>query len=539
MRVLLTGFAGSGKSTVGQLVAKELGTPWVDLDRAIEAHAGQTVEEIFATGGEAAFRAVERTVALGVLDRGGPLVVSSGGGTLLDPDVRRAAGASCLVVVLHVGAETAIARVAGSGRVRPLFAGDDPMARARELLALRSGLYGLAHAGVQTEGRSPAAIGREVVAYARGQAVPVSLGARSYPVWIGRGLLPRAADLVADAGLGARSMALVCDRAVARRWGGPLSRSLARRARRLLRIVQAPGEARKTLRSADKILGRLLRVGWERTDPVLALGGGVVGDLAGFVAAMALRGVPFVQMPTTLLAQADASVGGKVGVNHAAGKNLLGAFHQPRLVIADLDTLCTLPSRQLRAGLAEIVKCGVVRDDAILDLLEGSAEAIVRGDLEAIEEPLRRAIVVKAGVVSRDEREGGERRILNFGHTVGHAVEVVQRYRGLLHGEAVSVGMVAALRVGQARGVTPPALTQRVERLLERLGLPVVLPQNLPAGELRTAMAHDKKVMQGRVRFVVAVGAVRTEEILVAPDDVTAALEGRAGRKLGGAKTTA
>jgi shikimate kinase / 3-dehydroquinate synthase len=525
LRAVLTGFMGSGKTTVGRIVARTLGVPWIDLDEAVVGRAGKRVDRIFAESGEGAFRELERSVALEIFSRTDPVIVSTGGGTLADGVVRDRARAWGRVIALHVSPEMAVERVARSGETRPLLQGDDPVGRAREVLATRSGVYGLADGAVQTDRRTPEGVAAEVCAILEGRAVAVSLGPRGYPVYVGRGLLAQVPRLVLEAGLGARGAALVCDRAVARRYGGPLVRALDRTHRHVVRVVQAPGDRHKNLRSASRIYDRVLQAGLERSSPVLALGGGVVSDLAGFVAATLFRGVPFVPIPTTLLAQADASVGGKVGVNHTRGKNLLGAFHQPRLVVADLDTLRTLPARELRAGLAEVVKCGVIRDPRILDLLDAAPSPLAAGGFEVLEEPLRRAIEVKARVVARDERESGERRVLNFGHTLGHALEAAARYEGLLHGEAVSIGMVAALRIGHERGITPAPLVERVTRLLRCLGLPVELDPVLGKKAV-PFLGLDKKIEAGAIRFVLVSEAGRTEEVGLTPTDLARVLVG-------------
>ena len=265
-----------------------------------------------------------------------------------------------------------------------------------------------------------------------------------------------------------------------------------------------PGESHKTLASAEKILRQMIAAGGDRSSLLIAFGGGIVGDVGGFVAAIFMRGIPYIQVPTTFLAQVDSSVGGKTGVNLPEGKNLVGSFHQPAAVFADIDVLQTLPDRELRAGLMESIKAGIIRDRALVRLMEEDAAAILRREPRALEKVIAASIRMKAGVVNRDERESGLRMILNFGHTLGHALEQATGYRGLLHGEAVAWGMIAALALARSRGTINAAQFERLEALIHRYGpLP---PIKVRAAKLVAAAGADKKNTGGVRRFVLPVG---------------------------------
>lgn len=262
-----------------------------------------------------------------------------------------------------------------------------------------------------------------------------------------------------------------------------------------------PGEASKSLATVSGVYDWLLANRAERGSVVIALGGGVVGDLTGFAAATYLRGVPFVQVPTSLLAMVDASIGGKVAVDHPRGKNLIGAFYPPRLVVEDPSLLASLPPRSLREGFAEVIKHGFIMDPPMLDELERDADALLGVDREKMTAMVARNAALKAGVVSEDEREGGRRAILNYGHTIGHAIEAVSGYAGILHGEAISAGMMAAAEIGLRMGVTPAAIGERQARIFERYGLPLRAP-GIDIDAVLTATRHDKKVAHGRIRWV-------------------------------------
>jgi 3-dehydroquinate synthase len=308
---------------------------------------------------------------------------------------------------------------------------------------------------------------------------------------------------------------VLADEAVSDRWGHVVVDGLETAGLRAVLVEVPSGEQSKSLAMAGEIYRRLAAAGIDRDGMVFTLGGGVVGDLGGFAAATWLRGVRCVQLPTTLLAQVDAAVGGKTGVDLPEGKNLVGAFHQPSAVIADLDTLATLPDREYRAGLAEVVKYGVIDDPALLDLLERETRAALLRDPGVVAEVVERSCRIKARVVGDDERESGRRTTLNYGHTVGHAVEAVTGYEAYLHGEAVSLGMAAAGTLSAARCGFADGDRRRVERLLTALGLPVRLRQALDAAELVERMRRDKKSRDGTLRFVLAerLGAVRVEPV--------------------------
>src|SRR5882724_1960432 len=334
--------------------------------------------------------------------------------------------------------------------------------------------------------------------------VKVPLGNRSYRILIGRGLLPGLGAECSRLRLG-RRCAIISDRNVAPRFAKIAQHSLKQAGFDSFLITVPAGETAKSMKTVESCYDQLAMHRLERNSFIIALGGGVVGDLAGFVAASYLRGIAFVQAPTTLLAQVDSSVGGKVGVNLKAGKNLVGAFYQPRLVVCDFDTLRTLPAREYRAGLAEIIKYGIIHDAALFRQLEGAMPRLLRRDPKTLAAVVARCCEIKAKVVGRDETEGGLRAILNFGHTIGHALEAVSGYGKYLHGEAISIGQIAAARISSERLGLPVRDLQRIRQLFRRAGLPVSVDlKRSEHRKLMKAMQLDKKVSHGEIKFVLA-----------------------------------
>ena len=345
--------------------------------------------------------------------------------------------------------------------------------------------------------------------------IMVELGERSYPVVVGSGILRQVGNRLVGLGFVGRCALLTSER-VGALYREPVVGAL-RAAGLDPVVVEIPdGEEHKSLAWLALVYDRLLEAGMERSTPLVALGGGVIGDLGGFAAATLLRGLPVVQVPTTLLAQVDAAIGGKTAVNHAQGKNLIGTFHQPRIVLADVDVLSTLPRRELLAGLAEVIKYGVIGDAGLFDAVERRLDAVLALDRELLTWIVATSVRQKADVVSRDERElTGLRATLNYGHTVGHAVEMLTDYRRFLHGEAIAIGMVAAARVSQALGSCDAGVVARIRGLLGRAGLPTELPADLDRAALALAMRGDKKSRGGKIRFVAVetIGHVRLVEL--------------------------
>jgi 3-dehydroquinate synthase len=336
------------------------------------------------------------------------------------------------------------------------------------------------------------------------RTVDVPLGQRSYPIFIGERILSELGGHCARLELG-RRCAIVSDTRVARRYGSTAIASLKGAGFDAALLIVPPGETSKSLKMVERCYDQLARHRLERKSFIVALGGGVVGDLAGFVAATYLRGIPFVQAPTSLLAQVDSSVGGKVGVNLKAGKNLVGAFHQPRLVLCDLAALATLNEREFRAGLAEVIKYGIIYDGALFAQLERDLPLLLKRDLRVLAGVVARCCQIKADVVRQDETETGLRAILNFGHTIGHAIEAISGYGKYLHGEAISIGQTAAAKLSVSASGLCSEEAARIERLFARAGLPTAI--HLPAARQRRlidAMRLDKKVSGGEITFVLA-----------------------------------
>ncbi|MBI5137664.1 MAG: 3-dehydroquinate synthase [Nitrospirae bacterium] len=352
------------------------------------------------------------------------------------------------------------------------------------------------------------------------EKVTVPLGARAYDILIGHGTLPTLGQAVAATGLEGRCV-VVTNPTVGALYEQPVLAALTA-AGFSASVCRVPdGERFKTAKWLGRIHDHLLEQGLDRHGFIVALGGGVVGDMAGFAAATFLRGIPFVQVPTTVVAQVDSSVGGKTGVNHPRGKNLIGAFHQPRLVFMDMAVLATLPRRELLAGMAEVIKYGVIADRAFFDYLRGHVAAILALDPQVMARVVGRCCAIKAQVVADDETEtSGRRAILNYGHTVGHAVEAVTGYRRYKHGEAVAMGMVAAARIAHKLGrLDARAVAAQVD-ILEAFGLPVALPRGMDPNRVVAALGHDKKAAQGRVKMVLASAIGQVELVPLAPDEI-------------------
>jgi shikimate kinase / 3-dehydroquinate synthase len=519
--VVLVGMMGAGKTSVGKRLAARLGLPFVDADAEIEAGAQLTISEIFERFGEAYFREGERRVIARLLTSG-PMVLATGGGAFMNAVTRENIANHGVSVWLKPGFEVLLARVRKKSN-RPLLKTADPEQTLRELLEERSPIYALADFTIESHDTAHdsvvEAILQRLASAPRGNAgalsqakrrVDVLLGARSYPIFIGPGILDDAGAEIARIAPGV-NCAVVTDARVAPLYLGRLAASLDQAGLRATSIVCPPGEGSKSYSEFARVVDALIEARIERRDIVVALGGGVVGDLAGFCAASLRRGVRLVQIPTTLLAQVDSSVGGKTGINSRHGKNLIGAFHQPSLVLADTACLNSLSERDFRAGFAEVVKYGLIGDRDFFEFLESNWRDVFAGGPSRVE-AIAISCAAKARVVAADETEQGERALLNFGHTFGHALEKLTGYDSarLVHGEGVAIGMALAFRFSRDLGLCSGQDAMRVEQHLKAVGLPTRIG-DIPGfeadpGSLLAAMHQDKKVERGKLTFILARG---------------------------------
>ncbi len=512
--IVLVGLMGAGKTSIGRRMAARLGLPFRDADAEIELAAGCSIAELFSRYGERAFRDGERRVIRRLLN-GGPLVLATGGGAFMDPNTRAAIRDGAVSVWLRCRLATLLRRVAARSH-RPLLNAGDPAEILGRLMEQRHPIYAEADITVDC-GDEPLEYTMSKVLQAlddwrEPRRLPVALSMAPYEVVIGDGLLARAGALLAPV-MPQRRAVVVTDETVAALHLPALLDGLAQTGIAAQQIVVPPGEASKSMAGYARVVDGLLDAGVERRTAVSALGGGVGGDLAGFAAAATRRGLPFIQAPTTLLAQVDSSVGGKTGINTAKGKNLLGAFHQPRLVLADTGTLGTLNGRELRAGYAEVVKAGLIGDPVFFEWCEEHGTALAHGDRDIQAEAILRACAFKAAVVGDDEREerpADGRALLNLGHTFGHALEAEVGYGGaLLHGEAVAIGLGLAFRLSAQLGLCGPDDAARVAAHLAAVGLPSeigMLNRRFSAARLVGHMRRDKKMRDGALHFVLARG---------------------------------
>ena len=512
--IVLVGLMGAGKTSIGRRLAARLGMPFHDADAEIELAAGRSIPEIFARYGEQSFRDGERRVIRRLLS-GEPIVLATGGGAFMDDQTRAATRRDAVSVWLRCSLPVLVRRVTGRDN-RPLLAGGDPETILRALMDRRHPIYAeadlIVDCGDESLDHSTHAVMQTLLSWSPPRRLCVQLSTTQYDVVIGNNLLARAGALLAPL-LAQKRAIVITDEHVAALHLPTLLRGLAETGIAVSQIIVPPGEASKSLEVYGRVTDALLAARVERRTTVIALGGGVVGDLAGFAAATTLRGLPFVQVPTTLLSQVDSSVGGKTGINTPRGKNLLGAFHQPRMVLADTATLATLPRRELAAGYAEIVKTGLIADPEFFEWCELHGAGVIGGDPDAQAEAIRQACAFKAAVVGDDEREEKPqdgRALLNLGHSFGHALEAEYGYGGgLLHGEGVAVGLGLAFRLSVGLGLCPQADADRVVLHVAGLGLPAelrTLNRRFSASTLVRHMRGDKKMQDGVLKFVLVHG---------------------------------
>ncbi|MFO8101272.1 MAG: 3-dehydroquinate synthase [Dehalococcoidia bacterium] len=516
--IILTGFSYTGKTRVSRIVAQRLGWELVDTDDEIVRLAGKPIPEIFAQEGEDHFRKLEHQSLSDVCTRNGT-VISTGGGIIMAAENRQIMKKSGVVVCLEAEPETIYRRLmidsekSGEKVIRPLLQADDPLERITSLKESRQSNYAKSDWTVHTDSLTPEEVAGEVIrgwsfvsrsnrAFAADPQIAcmVATATESYPVFVEEGMLDSLGQKMKETGLEGNAY-IISDDNVFPLYGQRVKASLEGAGFAVDSLVVPHGEMSKSLPVAMRIYDFLVLHRAERNHTVVALGGGMVGDLAGFAAATFLRGMPLVQVPTSLLGMVDSSIGGKVAVNHPDGKNLIGSFYQPRLVLSDVQTLTTLPERELTSGWAEVAKHGFIRDSEYVRFLEENVDKLRSLEDAATTEAIRRSAVIKAAVVSEDEKEAGLRTILNYGHTIAHGLEAATGYAEMLHGEAVAVGMAGAAEIAAKMGILENEDLRRQRSLLENFGLPVKCP-GVDVNAVMQAIELDKKVRMREVRWV-------------------------------------
>jgi 3-dehydroquinate synthase len=517
---------GSGKTTVGRALAKQLNKRFIDSDHEIEARTGVSISAIFEIEGEASFRQREAEVIrdLTALD---DIILATGGGAILNQESRRFLHERGTVIYLRASIGSILHRTRHD-KSRPLLRIPDPRKKLEELEAQREPLYrAAAHFTIDTgrpniqflmqsilkqlEQINPTLLATSAQVKNNGigtkcelspldrLTLHVNLGERSYPILIGENLLSD--DEVLARTMVGQQLVVITNTVVSPLYLTRLVERLQKIGKQVLTVVLPDGEQTKNWSSLMLIFDELLRHQCDRKITLLALGGGVIGDMTGFAAATYMRGVQFIQIPTTLLAQVDSSVGGKTGINHPLGKNMIGAFYQPQSVLADISTLSSLPDRELSAGLAEVIKHGAIIDAEFFSWIEANIDALRQKETKALVYAVKRSCEIKANVVRLDEREGGIRAILNFGHTFGHAIESGLGFGKWLHGEAVGCGMVMAAELSLRLGYIDYVSKVRLKKLVEAAGLPTTAP-NLSDEEWLQWMGVDKKNEGGKIKFI-------------------------------------
>lgn len=512
MKIVLTGFMGTGKTSVGREISRKLGYRFIDTDVLIEDREGCAISVIFKEKGEDYFRKLEEDVIV-VVSKDDNVVIATGGGVIKNRENVENLRRRGIIIWLKTSPEIILKRIMTEGGKRPLLDVKEPLNEINKLLNERTVFYKLGDTTIDTDYITPEEAAEEIIEKLGLdlQTVKVDLGERSYEIIIGSKTIRKLGLRIKE--LRPSKVAVISNETIF-----PLYKDAFLNSLRAYDIVPEvflipDGEEYKDSSWVNHLHGELLKARLDRSSVLIAFGGGVIGDITGFVASTYMRGIRFVQVPTTLLAQVDSSVGGKTGVNHPLGKNMIGTFYQPSLVMIDIDTLKTLPRREFYAGMAEVIKYGVIVDRDFFDFLVRNRDDIVsHGD--SIIHIIKRSCEIKAYVVSKDEREAGLRAILNFGHTVGHAVETVTEYKRYLHGEAIAIGMVAAAKLAVRAGMFDQNGVDVIKELIRLYDLPVDMPGDLAIDDILSAMEIDKKVRAGKLSFILpeSIGKVNIVE---------------------------
>ena len=503
---------GTGKTSVGRELSSQLNYQFIDTDALIEKKAGMPISLIFKKKGEEYFRNLEQATVEEV-SKINNVVIATGGGVIKNKKNVENLGKRGILVWLKADPEIILRRVMLEGGKRPLLDVAEPLNEINKLLDERLDLYKQVDMSIDTNYITPQESAHEIMEQLGldSQHVRVDLGERSYDIVIGSKLVKKIGLRIKE--FRPSKVAIISNKKIFPLFMDSILMSLREHHIDPKILLMPDGEEYKDLLWTYYLHGELLKAKFDRSSLLIALGGGVIGDITGFIASTYMRGIKFIQVPTTLLSQVDSSVGGKTGVNHPLGKNMIGTFYQPSLVMIDIDTLKTLPNKEFMSGMAEVIKYGIIADRKLFDYLQTNKDDILSfGD--SIIKVIKRSCEIKADVVSKDEQESGLRAILNFGHTIGHAIETVTGYKKYLHGEAIAIGMCAAAELAVKSDIFTDKETAEIKELIQSYNLPSVIPDDLNAAEMLSAMEIDKKVKAGKIKFILpeSIGKVRIED---------------------------
>lgn len=518
--IVLIGFMGTGKDSVGRKIAEKTGMIFFSTDKYIEFKEKKTIKKIFKELGEGYFRKLERKAILENIDLKNT-VWATGGGIVINDKNRRLLSKIGHVIHLDTKLEALEDRLKGDMK-RPLIKNKENI---RKIFNRRINLYQFAELKIDTSNKSPGEIADEIIKKLRitkkskdcpTDSILLKTEHKQYPVHIGCHSIVRNAKIRKYLNSNSKRAVVITNTLVGALYLKPLENELKNSGIEPIIFIVPDGETHKNIKTSIKIYDFLLKKKIDRKEPLIALGGGVIGDISGFVASTYKRGIPFVQIPTTLLSQVDSSIGGKTGINHNLGKNMIGTFYQPDLVLIDVGVLLSLPEKEYKNGLAEVIKYGIIKDQSLFSLLIKKKNEILARNIKILSKVVSRCVRIKKEFVEKDEQERkGKREVLNFGHTIGHVIETLTKYSHFRHGEAVSIGMIEESRIAVKNGLLENKDFENIVNLISSYGLPISMPDDIPLDDIKNLIRQDKKASNGRIRLPIptGIGRVHLKEV--------------------------